>query len=81
MEFIKHETDGVPKGVKSDDLIVYRTQLISGEIITCLPMVSKYLNWLKADSTGNSKSRPSESGAIVEYAVRQKHEKNHRSRF
>lgn len=79
MEFIKHETDGVPKGVKNDDLIMYRTQSISGDIITHLPMMSKYLNWLKADSTGNSKSRPSESGAIIEYMVCKKHEKNHRS--
>lgn len=81
MEFIKHETDGVPKGVKSDDLIVYRTQSISGEIITHLPMLSKYLNWLKSDPDGLSKSRPSKSGEIVEYTVRPKHEKNHRSRF
>ena len=81
MEFIKHETDGVPKGVKNDDLIVYRTQSISGELITHLPMMSKYLNWLKSDQNGNSKLRPSESGAIVEYAICQKHEKNHRCRF
>ena len=78
MEFIKHETDGVPKFVKSDDLIMYRTQSINGEIITHLPTMSKNLNWLKADPNGLSKSRPSKSGEIIEYAVYQKYEKKHR---
>jgi hypothetical protein len=75
MEFIKHTADGVPKGVKNDDLIVYRTQSASGELITHLPVTSKHLNWLKSDPNGRSKSRPSKYGEIVEYAICQKHEK------
>ena len=81
MEFIKHETDGVPKGIKHDDLIIYRTQSASGELITHLPVTSKHLNWLKSDPEGKSKSRPSESGEIIEYAICKKNEKKHRSRF
>lgn len=75
MEFIKHETDGVPKGVKNDDLIAYRTQSTDGDLITHIPVMSKNLNWLKSDPNGLSKSRPSKFGEIVEYAICQKREK------
>jgi hypothetical protein len=77
MEFIKHITDGVPKGVKNDDLIVCRTYSASDELITHLSMESKYLNWLKSDPNGLSKSRPSKYGEIVEYAIVTKREKKH----
>ena len=78
MEFIKHTTDGVPKGIKHDDLIAYRTKLKSGDLVTHIPVASKHLNWLKSDPSGISKSRPSNLGEIVEYAICQKHEKKHR---
>lgn len=69
MEFIKHETDGMPKGVKNDDLIAYRTQSSNGDLHDYIPVKSKFLNWLKADPNRISKIRPSEFGEIVEYAV------------
>lgn len=76
MQLIKHNTDGVPKGVKNDDLIIYQTQSSSGDLITHKPTQSKYLNWLKCDPRGLSKLRPSKHGQIVEYAIIAKRGKN-----
>ena len=72
LKFKKHTGDTMPKGVLSDDLIIYKCSKLGvdgepmpTETITHLPHIASHINWGKSAHINN----PPVLGRVVEYAI------------